>query len=187
MRSCEDWRGRRPAGRARRFSKAGSARPSSSSMPMSRVVDARSRSSSVSIFSRTRLLTRVISCRSLTGLVRKSSAPASSPRTRSDTWSSAVTMTTGICDVAGSPSAAADLEAVHARHHDVEQHDVDRRARRSPARPARCRVSTSKYSASSRTSSSFTLAGMSSTTRMRAVISHSTPGRPTRRHQASPR
>mgnify|MGYP002682313978 CR=1 FL=1 len=40
--------------------------------------------------------TREISATSVTGLVRKSSAPASRPRTRSDGWSSAVTMTTGM-------------------------------------------------------------------------------------------
>ena len=77
-------------------SSAAKLRPSSSSMPMLRVVAARSRNSSVSIFSRTRLFTRVISCRSFTGLVRKSSAPASSPRTRSSASLSAVTITTGM-------------------------------------------------------------------------------------------
>ena len=71
-------------------------------MPILRVVEARSLSSSVSVFSRTRLFTRLISCRSLTGLVRKSSAPASRPLMRSETWSSAVIMTTGMCEVDGS-------------------------------------------------------------------------------------
>ena len=54
------------------------------------------RSSSVTIFSRASERTRETSAMSLTGLVRKSSAPASSPRTRSDGWSSAVTITTGM-------------------------------------------------------------------------------------------
>ena len=43
-------------------SPSGALPDSNSSMPMLRVVEARSRSSSVSIFSRTRLRTRVISC-----------------------------------------------------------------------------------------------------------------------------
>ena len=59
------------------------------------------RSSSVTIFNRASERTRETSATSVTGLVRKSSAPASSPRTRSDGWSSAVTMTTGIWWVAG--------------------------------------------------------------------------------------
>ena len=72
-------------------------------MPISREVTARMRSSSVTIFSRTSERTRASSARSETGLVRKSSAPASSPRTRSDGWSSAVTMTTGMWWVTGLP------------------------------------------------------------------------------------
>jgi len=40
--------------------------------------------------------TRAISATSETGLVRKSSAPDSSPLTRSEGWSSAVTITTGM-------------------------------------------------------------------------------------------
>ena len=70
-------------------------------MPISREVTARMRSSSVIIFSRASERTRAISATSDTGLVRKSSAPASSPRTRSDGWSSAVTITTGMWWVAG--------------------------------------------------------------------------------------
>ena len=54
------------------------------------------RSSSVTIFSRASERTRAISASSAIGLVRKSSAPASSPRTLSDGWSSAVTMMTGM-------------------------------------------------------------------------------------------
>ena len=57
---------------------------------------ARMRSSSVIILSRASERTRAISATSDTGLVRKSSAPASSPCTRSDGWSSAVTITTGM-------------------------------------------------------------------------------------------
>ena len=86
--------------------------------------------SSLSTLRRARFLTRVTSAMSSTGLVRKSSAPASSPCTLSAGWSSAVTMMTGTCAVAGSLlDAPADLEAVHARHHDVEQHHVDALAR----------------------------------------------------------
>ena len=54
------------------------------------------RNSSVIILSRASERTRAISATSETGLVRKSSAPACSPFTRSDGWSSAVTMTTGM-------------------------------------------------------------------------------------------
>ena len=53
------------------------------------------------------------------------------PRTRSAGWSSAVTITTG--NVRGRRigfDAAADLEAVHAGHHHVEQDDVGFAARR---------------------------------------------------------
>ncbi len=65
-------------------------------MPISLEVTARMRSSSITIFSRASERTREMSATSLTGLVRKSSAPASSPRTRSEGWSSAVTITTGM-------------------------------------------------------------------------------------------
>jgi hypothetical protein len=65
-------------------------------MPISREVTARMRNSSVTIFSRASERTRDTSATSVTGLVRKSSAPASRPLTRSDGWSSAVTITTGI-------------------------------------------------------------------------------------------
>jgi hypothetical protein len=51
--------------------------------------------------SRARFFTRVMSAMSSTGLARKSSAPASSPCTLSEVWSSAVTMTTGTCMVLG--------------------------------------------------------------------------------------
>jgi len=55
-----------------------------SPMPKSREAMARVRISSVTAFSRTRLRTRAMSAVSSTGLVRKSSAPARSPATRSD-------------------------------------------------------------------------------------------------------
>ena len=69
--------------------------------PISSEVMARMRSSSVIIFSRVSERTRAISTTSDTGLVRKSSAPASRPRTRSAGLSSAVTITTGMKCVAG--------------------------------------------------------------------------------------
>ena len=49
------------------------------------------------------VLIRASSSRSSTGLERKSSAPASIPRTRSSTAFSAVISTTGISRVSGSP------------------------------------------------------------------------------------
>jgi hypothetical protein len=76
--------------------------PNVAAKPICSSVEARISISSVSILSRARFLTRVISAMSSTGLVRKSSAPASSPFTRSDGWSSAVTMITGMCRVRGS-------------------------------------------------------------------------------------
>ena len=94
-------------------------------MPISREVMARMRSSSVIIFSRVSERTRAISATSDTGLVRKSSAPASSPRTRSDgliergdhDHRDVMRRRIGL-------EPAADLEAVHVRHHHVEQDDV---------------------------------------------------------------
>ena len=52
--------------------------------PICSSVEARISISSVSILSRARFFTRVMSAMSSTGLVRKSSAPASSPFTRSE-------------------------------------------------------------------------------------------------------
>ena len=52
--------------------------------PICSSVEARISISSVSILSRARFLTRLTSATSSTGLVRKSSAPASSPLTLSD-------------------------------------------------------------------------------------------------------
>ena len=143
-------------------------------------VTARMRSSSVIILSRTSERTRAISTRSDAGLVRKSSAPASRPATRS----------VGLVErgdhhhgnVLGGRiglEAATHLEAVHVRHHHVEQHEIafvalaDRRAprRRSPRSPRRNIRPTSCASSSRR------LAGTSSTTRIRAVIGALPPGR----------
>ena len=65
-------------------------------------VFSRIRHSSTVIFKRTSDFTRAIKAVSLTGLLKKSSAPASNPRTRSVASVRAVTITTGICSVFGS-------------------------------------------------------------------------------------
>src|SRR5581483_8928311 len=138
--------------------------------PISSEVMARMRSSSVIILRRVRERTRAISTRSETGLVRKSSAPASSPRTRSAGLSSAVIITTGMKWVAGfdfrrrhtsKPSMSGIMTSSRMMSHSA-------RAAISSASPPLDAVSTSKYSADSRASSSFTLAATSSTTRIRA-------------------
>ncbi len=133
---------------------------------------ARARNSSESILSRTRLLMRQNRATSLTGLVRKSSAPASSPRTRSSNWSRAVTMMTGICCV-----VASALRRLHTSMPSMPGIITSSstmsglaRCTASSASTPFMAVTTSKYSAESLASSKRTLARMSSTTRMRAVI-----------------
>ncbi|MEA2871111.1 MAG: hypothetical protein QOH67_1087, partial [Hyphomicrobiales bacterium] len=149
-----------------------SAAISGSLMPMSREVTARMRNSSAAILSRTSERTRASSAMSDTGFVRKSSAPASRPRTRSDGWSSAVTITTGMWCVTGfafsrrhtsKPSISGIITSSSTMSHCA-------RSQSASASAPELAVETSKYSAVSRASSSFTFAGMSSTTRMRAVI-----------------
>jgi hypothetical protein len=71
-------------------------------MPNCMDVASRVRHSSLARFRRTSERMRAKSATSLTGLVRKSSAPASRPRTRSAASLSAVTMTTGMCAVSAS-------------------------------------------------------------------------------------
>lgn len=142
-----------------------------SSMAISCPVCARARSSSVSALRRTRLLTRAISWTSSTGLVRKSSAPACRPLTRSDGWSSAVIITTGTWAVR--PSA---LRRRHTSNPSISGIITSSRtmsiwpsaqiARAS--RPDEA-VLTSKYSAVRRASSRRTLVGISSTISTRAV------------------
>src|SRR5882757_8514656 len=145
---------------------------SGASMPISSEVMARMRNSSVIIFSRVSERTRAISTTSDTGLVRKSSAPASRPRTRSDGLSSAVTITTGMKCVAGldfslrqtsKPSMSGIITSSRMMSHSA-------RAQISSACVLLDAVTTSKYSADSRASNSLTLAGTSSTTRIRADI-----------------
>ncbi len=140
--------------------------------PISSEVSARIRSSSVIIFSRVSERTRAISTMSVTGLVRKSSAPASSPRTRSAGLSRAVTITTGMKCVTGldfsrrqtsKPSMSGIMTSSRMMSHSARWQIC------SASAPLEA-VSTSKYSAESRASSNLTLAGTSSTTRMRADI-----------------
>ncbi len=129
-------------------------------------------SSSVNILRRTRLFTRQNSATSFTGFVRKSSAPASRPRTRSSGWSSAVTMITGMCCVAGL--------ALMRRHTSMPSRPgiitssstmsgFSRFTASSASTPFMA-VTTSKYSAASFASRRRTLTRMSSTTRTRAVM-----------------
>src|SRR5260221_251922 len=73
----------------------------------------RSCSSSIIRLRRTSERTRAKSAMSLTGLVRKSSAPASSPVSRSAASDRAVTMTTGICAVVAAALANLLLVALH--------------------------------------------------------------------------
>src|ERR1700712_2426275 len=140
--------------------------------PISSEVIARMRNSSVIIFRRVSERTRAISTTSNTGFVRKSSAPASRPRTRSEGLSSAVTITTGMKCVAGlafsrrqtsKPSMSGIITSSRMMSHSA-------RAQIASASAPLHAVSTSKYSADSRASSSFTLAAISSTTKIRADI-----------------
>src|ERR1700710_349251 len=153
---------------------------SGASMPISSEVMARMRSSSVIIFNRVSERTRAISTTSDTGLVRKSSAPASRPRTRSDGLSSAVTITTGMKCVAGldfrrrqtsKPSMSGIMTSSRMMSHSA-------REQISSASVPLDAVNTSKYSADRRASKSLTLAGTSSTTRIRADIELSLPDKP---------
>src|SRR5713226_5466638 len=148
--------------------------------PISSEVMARMRSSSVIILSRVSERTRAISTMSDTGLVRKSSAPASRPRTRSAGLSNAVTITTGMKCVAGldfsrrqtsKPSISGIITSSRMMSHSA-------RAQISSASVPLVAVTTSKYSADSRASKSLTLAGTSSTTRIRADIETLLPDKP---------
>jgi hypothetical protein len=163
----------------RPLSEAATAR--GSDMPSWREARARLRSSSTMDFSRTRLRTRANSAVSSSGLVKKSSAPESSPFSLSLGWSSAVTITTGMCAVVG--------EVFSLRHTSKPSMPGIITSRRtmsaSPASQMRrasgpfMAVMTSKYSAESLASSSRTLGRMSSTTRTRAdmdLLPHSIPG-----------
>src|SRR5262245_13059208 len=149
--------------------------------PISSEVIARMRNSSVIIFSRVSERTRAISTRSDTGLVRKSSAPASRPRTRSAGLSSAVIITTGMKCVNG-----LDFSRRHTSKPSMSGIMTSSRMMSHSARWQICSasaplaaVSTSKYSADRRASRSFTLAGTSSTTRIRADTTKLLPNKST--------
>src|SRR5438552_2406313 len=132
----------------------------------------RSRNSSISRFRRTRERTRAKSAISYAGFRRKSSAPASSPVSRSAASESAVIMTTGICEVAGSafrrrhtsnPSISGIITSSSTRSGSCAAQTA------SAAAPPPA-VKTSKYSLASLAPSSLTLMSTSSTTSMRADI-----------------
>ena len=125
-------------------------------------------------FRRTSERTRANSCKSLIGLVRKSSAPASRPRIRSEGSDSAVTMMTGMCAVAGTllirratskPSMPGIITSSSTMSGGAS-------AMLSSASCPLMAVTTSKYSASSFASRTRTFGSMSSTTRTRAGIGY---------------
>ena len=140
--------------------------------PIDSLEVARARNSSDSIFRRARLLMRQKSEISSTGFVRKSSAPASRPRTRSSCWSRAVTMMTGICWVAGLALMRLQTSMPSMPGIITSSKIMSGLLRCTASRASTpfIAVTTSKYSAESFASSSRTLARISSTTRMRAVI-----------------
>ena len=133
---------------------------------------ARARSSSSMIFSRVSERTRAISASSSTGLVRKSSAPHSSPRNRSAGWSSAVTMTTGRCIVAGSALRRVQTSKPSMPGIMTSSRTMSARPSRQSSRASGPLVTetTSKYSAERRASRSLMLGSRSSTIKTRAVI-----------------
>src|SRR5690606_3611394 len=130
------------------------------------------RHSSMSIFRRTSERTRASSARSSTGLVRNSSAPASSPSTRSSGRSSAVTITTGMCVQRGSAlirrqTSKPVIPGIITSSSTISGGSTSITA--SAEGPSSA-VTTSKYSAVSFACRSRTLTGASSTTRMRALM-----------------
>src|ERR1700693_227613 len=148
------------------------AAPTGSPIPISCDVAARMRSSSVTILRRTNDRTRATSAMSETGLVRKSSAPASKPRTRSEGWSSAVIMMIGIWCVAGSALSRRHTSKPSRSGINTSSSTISHipRWQIASASGPLSATTTSKYSAVSRASNSLTLASTSSTTRIRAVI-----------------
>src|SRR5215469_2906935 len=122
---------------------------------------------------RTSERTRAKSAMSLTGLERKSSAPDSSPRTRSAASVSAVTITTGMSDVRA--SALSRRQTSNPSMRGIMTSSRMRSGRsswaiRSAFSPSFA-ASTLKYSLASLASSSLTFTSTSSTTRMRADMS----------------
>src|SRR6185437_7871232 len=122
--------------------------------------------------SRTSERTRAKSAISLTGLERKSSAPASSPRTRSAASVSAVTITTGMSVVRASALSRRQTSNPSMRGIMTSSRMRSGRsswAMRNAPSPSLA-VSTLKYSLASLASRSLTFTSTSSTTRMRADI-----------------
>ena len=133
----------------------------------------RLRSSSATILYLVSARTRDRRCRSLTGLVRKSSAPAPSPRRRSSRSFSAVTSTIGMCSVRGS---------ILSRRHastpfsfgiitSIRMTSGSSASALSMASSPSTAVMTWKYSFFSLSVRSLRFCSMSSTTRTRALIS----------------
>src|SRR6266853_4174086 len=138
-------------------------------------IPSRRRHSSIIRFNRARERTRANRATSLTGLVRKSSAPTSRPRSRLATSDNAVTMTTGTSAVRGL--------ALSRRHTSKPSMRGIITSRRMTSGSSLSAISkalrplyanrTSKYSLESLASSNFTLASTSSTTSTRADMSYS--------------
>jgi hypothetical protein len=135
-------------------------------------VCSRSVNSSIINLRRTKERTRANSATSFTGLVRKSSAPASSPRTRSPCRSRSVIMTAGKCALLRSdlirrqtsnPSMPGSMTSSNTMS------GVSASMRSRPSSPARA-VLTSKYSARCFAARTSVVGKSSSTTKTRAGI-----------------
>src|ERR1700757_2348160 len=141
-------------------------------------IPSRTRSSSIIRFSRTSERTRANSATSFTGLVRKSSAPASRPRRRLAVSDSAVTMTTGTSRVrrlafSWRQTSNPSIRGIMTSRRITSGISVSAISRAVGPLYA---VKTSKYSLDSFASSSFTFASISSTTSTRPDISLSHQG-----------
>src|SRR5690348_10466300 len=126
-------------------------------------------------FRRTSERTRANSATSLTGLVRKSSAPHSRPCTRSETSDSAVTMITGMSAVRASAlrrrhTSKPSISGIITSRRTIS--GCSSRTARNASAPLDA-VMTVKYSLDSLASSSLTLTSTSSTTSTRADMAAS--------------
>src|SRR5271169_3313254 len=136
-------------------------------------IPSRTRSSSIIRFNRTSERTRANRATSFTGLVRKSSAPASRPRNRLAVSESAVTMTTGTSTVrrlafSWRQTSNPSIRGIMTSSRITSGSSVSAISRAVGPLYA---VKTSKYSLDSFASSSFTFASTSSTTSTRPDIS----------------
>src|SRR6202045_3808123 len=136
-------------------------------------IPSRTRSSSIIRFSRTSERTRANRATSFTGLVRKSSAPASRPRRGLAVSESAVTMTTGTSTVrrlafSWRQTSNPSIRGIMTSRRITSGSSVSAISRAVGPLYA---VKTSKYSLDSFASSSFTFASISSTTSTRPDIS----------------